>query len=398
MQRQQILGGLVLLAATAAVICGAQLWQAERADTSAYPVYEELLVSTPAAELEGEPVSPNGRFAVRTVGTSDTYVSGVVAPEALQIVDRETGEVLWEDMGYVFQSALWSPDSHYLALAYGARAWQAVRVIETDTWTAWDFTLPDGSPIPEYTFLPDDGSWGQWLDGYTLLLTVGRGGDGGEQHTYRCSVLMDEGRLTGSVSERTAELLPGAYDFDHDGEPETLELATLWEPNGEIEAWYELRVVGRNGIALWSTEPALWHGGYTSVYACRLDGADYLLQYEPEMWQGWADYAYRLFSLDENGEVLVQENTVSFDCNFRQNGHSFDKEAIADFLWDLRGCLADSRLLISTEDGTLYTDGEISPAEVPAYLSDLLTLDSRAAMVDALRQDEAAFKWEQGIE
>lgn len=394
MQRQQILGGLVLLALTAAVIGLAGRMPEKQAED--FAAYEALAAGTPAAELEGEGLSPDGRFEVRTVGKSDSYVSGVAAPERLEIVDTETGEVQWEDMGYVTQSALWSPDGAFLALAYGGRTWTDVKVFETDTWTSWDVTLPDGLPIPEYTFLPEN--WGTWLDPATLLLTVGLGGDAGEQKTYRCFISTAEEPISGRTLEQTAEILPGEYDFDHDGAPETVELATVWEPEREIAAWYELRVVAQDGTALWSAgDIALPHGGYTSIYACRLDGVDYLLQYEPEMWQGRCDYAYRLFSLDETGEVIVQEDDVSFDCSFRESGHSFDTEAIADFLWDLRGCLGDSRLLISTEDGVLYKDGAISPAEVPAYLSGLLALDSREAMLEALRRDEAQFKWEQGI-
>ena len=77
------------------------------------------------------------------------------------------------DQGWVTQSVLWSPANNLVALAYGGRTWTAVKIISTAYWTSWEFTLPDGSPIPEYTFLPED--WGEWLDMDTLLLTVGRG-------------------------------------------------------------------------------------------------------------------------------------------------------------------------------------------------------------------------------
>ena len=159
MQKEQILGMFVLLAVTAAVILGARPWLTEQTDASAEEAaYAELLANTPAAELEGETVSPNGRLEMQTAGRSDLYVSGMVLPEAIQIMDRETGEVKWEDQGYLWQSVSWSPESALVALAYGGRTWTAVKVISTAYWTSWDFTLPDGSPIPEYTFLPED--WG----------------------------------------------------------------------------------------------------------------------------------------------------------------------------------------------------------------------------------------------
>jgi hypothetical protein len=94
-----------------------------------------------------------------------------------------------------------------LALAYGARTWQAIRVIETDTWTAWDFTLPDGSSIPEYTFLPEN--WGAWedtlLDESSLRVQIGYG----EEATIcRCAFRMEGGTLTGDSFEEAAETLP----------------------------------------------------------------------------------------------------------------------------------------------------------------------------------------------
>lgn len=383
MQRQQILGSMVLLAVTAAVI-GGTAWTA--GETGAAPAM---------APLEGEALSPDGRYQVLQL---DEGGDGEPVPsrETAQVIDTATGEVLWEDSGDYESTALWSPDSGYLALSRRQRAYSRVTVLETETFTAWEIPLPAECRSAEYAFLYAE----EWLNEQTLCFRYRDTQKGGDGLRYRCEVLMEDGQLTGSEPLReTAETLSGTYDFDHDGAAETVELVTVLTPETPyFPAWYELNVRKADGTRLWSAHDiALSHGGYTSVYACRLDGADYLLQYEPEIWQGWAGYSYRLFSLDGTGEVPVQENAVSFDCNFRESGHSFDTEAIADFLWELRGCLADSRLLVSTEDGALYKDGAVSPSEVPAYLSDLLALESREAILEALRQEEAQFKWEQGI-
>ena len=358
LERKQILGALLLLAFTAAVIGADALWGTRDALQEGENGYEELLSNTPVAELEGESVSPDGRFEARTVGKTDNYVSGVVPPESIQFVNRETGEVLWEEQGWATQSVLWSPDSRYLALTYGARTWQAVKFIETDTWTSWDFTLPDGSPIPEYTFLPADQPWGTWIgkdvpeEDYDLLLTVGRGGDEGEQHTYRCSLLMDGGQLAGNTLEQTTEVLSEAYDFDHDGEPEVTELVTLWEPDGERASWYELHVRKADGTPLWSDWAAPQHVGWNSLFACTLDGEDNLLRYHPTMYQGCCGYNYQLFSLDgSGGESVLQQNGVAFDINWGSPlGHDFDPAAIASFMEDINGLLSHSRLLLTTDD------------------------------------------------
>ena len=360
MQKRQILGLFALLAATAAVVCGARPWLTEQADTLAgEAAYAELLADTPTAQLEGEAVSPNGRLEARTAGRSELYASGVVVPEAIQILYRETGEVKWEDQGYLWQSVSWSPGNNLVALAYGGRTWTAVKVISTAYWTSWDFTLPNDSPIPEYTFLTEN--WGTWLNAETLLLTVGRGGDGEEQHTYRCVVHAGENATTGSTMEQTTEILPGNYDFDHDGEPETVELVTVLTPENApaFPARYEPRVKKQDGTALWHQEAGLYHAGWVSVFSLKLDGQDYLLRYTPSVGQSYYAYAYQLFSLDSTGkEAMLKANGVEFDMMFDSDMHqSFDPAAIAAFLEEVHGYLDDSTLLLTTEGSQFHIGG-----------------------------------------
>lgn len=354
MDKGRIIGAIMLLAVTAGAIgYTASRQAAEQAEEEA--AYQALLDAAPAAEVVGEPVSPNGRFEVRTVGESGLWISGVRIPEALQIVDTETGEVVWEDTGYVSQSALWSPGNNLVAIACGARTWGTVRVVNTAYWTTWEFTLPDGSPIPEYTFLPED--WGRWLDMDTLLVTVGQGGDAGAQHTYRCSLRPDEdGTLTGSVLEQTTEILPGSYDFDRDGAPETVEAVTVLDPETVgASAWYELRVTDGDGTTLWSATAGLSHAGWRSFFACTVDGADCLLTYDPAMYQGSAAYAYELLSLENGVLTLLRQGSVEFDID--AGILDFDPEAIAAFLEEVHGYLDASTLLLSTEGGEYASGG-----------------------------------------
>lgn len=346
--------------------------------------------NAPVAEIAGEVTSPDGRFRAETAGKTDTYVSGVLVPEFLRIVDTGTGEAVWEEDGYAWQSVSWSQGEPALAaVAYGGRTWQAVTVVNPETGASWDFTLPDGSPIPEYEFLPED--WGTWPDMDTLLLTVGRGGDAGEPHTYRCTVRMNQdGTLSGSALEQTTEVLSEDYDFDHDGMPETTELVTVLTPETDYyPAWYILQVIRQDGVELWSAGAHPSHAGWTSVFACKIDGEDYLLQYEPEMYQGWAEYAYELWAFDGNGQAYTSDNrSVTFDINFGREEHQFDPEAIAGFFWELRGLLQDSILLASTENGEFQTG--IPGLELQNYIfSDLLSLDSLEAMEASVRQQEA---------
>lgn len=323
--------------------------------------YEALVAATPVAQVEGEAVSPDGRFEVRAEGVSGEYVSGVQPPEFLQIIDRETEEVLWQDQGWPWQSALWSPEGGFLALACSARSWCAITVIETENWTSWDFTLPDGSSIPEYTFLPED--WGVWQSEGSLDLTIGRGGDAGEQRFYTCAVEAQDGKLKDMVWEEHHETLPGSYDFNHDGEPEIVELVTVAEDEGRnLVGWYELRVRTPDNHLYWGRSLHESHPGWGAYFACRVDGEDYLLRYLPTMYQGYANYTYELFFLDETGEEqVVREGSVSFDINFGSPMHEeFDPAAVAAFLEKVHGLLEDSELLLTTEGGNFRSGGPVA--------------------------------------
>lgn len=350
MEKGRILGAIMLLAVTAGAIAVSAQQAAEEA------AYQAYLDALPLAQLEGEGLCPGGQFQVRTAGESDLAVSGVRVPETLQLVNTQTGAVVWEDMGYPYQSVSWSPGNNLAAIAYGGRTWRAVTVVSTAWGTTWEFTLPDGSPIPEYTFLPED--WGQWMDMDTLLVTVGQGGDAGAQHTYRCSLRPDEdGILTGSVLEQTTEVLPDSYDFDRDGAPETVEVVTVLDPETVgASAWYELVVKTADGAVLWTEEDlALAHVGWGSVFACTLDGADCLLVYRPWMGQGSASYNYTLFSLEGGEEAILRQGSVEFDIG--AGILDFDAQAIAAFLEEVHGYLDKSTLLLSTERGEYASGG-----------------------------------------
>ena len=185
------------------------------------------------------------------------------------------------------------------------------------------------------------------------------GGNGAEQHTYRCSLWSDEnGALTGSALEQTTEVLRGSYDFDWDGASETVEVVTVLDPEaGAPPAWYELRVTD-GGEALWSATAGLSHAGRRSFFACTVDGADCLLTYDPAMYQGGAGYAYELFSLEGGGLTLLRQGSVQFDVNFGSPSHdSFDADTIAAFLEEVHGYLDTATLLLSTEGGVYASGG-----------------------------------------
>ena len=248
----------------------------------------------------------------------------------------------------------------------------------------------------------------EWLDVDTLRFryqNMQAGSQDPAARFYRCFLRMEDGQLTGSRLEETAETLPGDYDCDHDGEPETVELVTLldWEEGRSTAAWYELRIQQADGTDLWSTSAHCSHPGWTSVFACKVDGQDYLLQYEPEVWQGWAEYSYKLFypyivspASGERQEQILRESCLAWDNNFRMEGHHFDAAELADFLWEVRGYIAEGTLLLSTEDGELLFNVPGPELRFDPF-GELLALNSREELETALRQWESEAKAEQGV-
>ena len=179
-------------------------------------------------------------------------------------------------------------------------------------------------------------------------MTIGRGGDAGEQSFYQCDVWVNQDGVTGESRERTLKTL-GSWDFTHDGQPETVELEMLLFPGGEAPEYLELRVLDGEKV-LWKDTASAHHAGESSFYALQLDGRDYLLQYVPSMGQGCCSYQYRIFSLDGAGEaVIFRENHVEFDINFGSPDHeSFDIPEIAAFLREVHGYLDQGQELINT--------------------------------------------------
>ena len=334
--------------------------------------------------LEGMLLSPDGRFEVRTEGTGNLYANGMSAPEFLRVTDTESGEVLWETKGALYQRVLWSPDNRYMALTYGGRTWNQALILHTESWMEWNFTLPDGSIIPDYDFLPVE-DWCRWVEADRLILTVGRGGDAGEQRTYRCSLFPREDALEGVVLEETTTFFESDYDFNHDGTAEMLELTTVWSPEIQDQAeWYELRIRQGDEV-LWVEEASEAHVGWNSLFALRTDGEDFLLRYDPYMNQGAAAYQFELFSLEDDGETVVHRERVEFDVNFGSPIHQgFDAEAITNFLWAARTLIQDSHLLLSTQGGDLVSDVPASEFEHPMFGEELAAAKYPHELAEAL--------------
>ena len=385
------LAGILALAVVTAVTVGAEYprMAAQRQEAAEC----QTLLETP---VEGNAISPDGRYQLRQ---TDAGGDGEAVPsmETVQLVSADTGEVLWEESGDYETSALWSPEGTYVALSQRQRACGSVTVVETETFTSRQVPLPVDVESAEYAWISAE----EWVDSDTLRIRCRDTREGGEGTLYRWS-LCPEGELqAGTFLKETTEILPGNYDFDHDGVPEITELVTVGGPGGRSVAWYELHIASGTGTAdaprpLFDGTLALQHPGWGSFIAVTKEEEDNFLMFAPVMYQGFADYRYELVSFRADGSAdLLDSGGVSFDLSFGRDGHQFDAEAIAGFFWKLRGILQNSTVLMSTENGELQTG--IPGLELQNYMfGDLLSLNSLEAMEAAVRQQEAEMKAEQG--
>ncbi len=317
--------------------------------------------SIQSAVLEGELLSPDGRFLARMEGHRESVTSmGLYPADTVQITGAETGEVLWEGDGSYSQSILGSPEGGFSALARSARTWCSITVIETEGWTKWDFTLPDGSPVLEYTFLPDSGPWGVWQSEGSLDLTTGQGGDAGEQRHYTCAVETRDGKLKGIAWEERYETLPGSYDFDHDGEPEIVELVNVAEDEERnLAGWYELRARRPDNLlsGFVQEKQLIRIGGITLVHGGQIP-EQIVLPVHPAGKAGTPAHVGLCKGIAPIEEQVVREGSVSFDINFGAPMHeSFNPAAVAAFLEEVHGLLEDSELLLTTESGVFRSGG-----------------------------------------
>ncbi len=102
-------------------------------------------------------------------------------------------------------------------------------------------------------------------------------------------------------------------DLDRDGETEQIRVREI-----EKEVLYELDVIKKDGSVLWSVEVGTAHTGWNTIVFYQSDGADYLLQYQPTMYQGIGSYTCTMLSLEGGREVVENEWSTEFTLPVRQ--------------------------------------------------------------------------------
>lgn len=179
---------------------------------------------------------------------------------------------------------------------------------------------------------------------------------GGENLYNEFLAIFDEGTgqgdsgLAGGVprSLGLGEAISSA-DIDRDGRDEKIYLEKFYNPD-RVDSldWVTLRVLNEHGEQIFSEDAFSAHVGWTSLFLCEQGGKEYLLRYNPAMFQGYCDYTYTLFTLEGGREKVYQTNTLEFDVNGTK---PLDVSRMLAFADEINDLLKKSTLLLSSKGG-----------------------------------------------
>ncbi|MBD5169179.1 MAG: hypothetical protein HDT20_03535 [Oscillibacter sp.] len=320
-----------------------------------------LIVGEEGPEIWAKMVSPTEGWLVacygRGVAAADTYVYKT-SDSGVNWTEVTMPGTSWHiaDVGFL------SPDRLIVAqrLFNGAPCF-----ITKDGGATWEeIELPDKvERFDEEIELPHAVVQEIWFDGGTgtVYMDIGQN----ESDPMICVVISEDLGDTWTVEPvvfvDVVDPLRWTPDLDRDGKPDTL---ILRESEDAGHTLWTLQVIPKHmSDPIWEDEAITAHVGWKGIFLCQMEGEDYLLQYTPYMGGGSCYYSYKLFYLTANGEeVVVQENSVEFDINFGSAQHQYDPEAINAFMEEINALLANSELLVNTDEnliGTFQKEGRL---------------------------------------
>ena len=114
---------------------------------------------------------------------------------------------------------------------------------------------------------------------------------------------------------------------------------------------YELLVV-ENGAVIWSVEVGLPHVGWNTIMLYNKDGKDYLVEYQPQMYQGVGNYKCMMYSLEKGKKNIEKEWAVDFELSFEETP-AMETPEMEQFAKEVGVLLRNCSVLLSTENGIL---------------------------------------------
>ncbi|MBQ2829548.1 MAG: hypothetical protein IJF15_00790, partial [Oscillospiraceae bacterium] len=208
--------------------------------------------------------------------------------------------------------------------------------------------LDDTTENAHVTFTVYDG--GEIMDSGVIAI-VRTGEENGQSfyearltETQLLALVQEANSMGATVVMKGVGTLVSYADVDHDRINEEVYVRAI-EPN----MLYELTVV-EEGEVLYSAQAGLAHAGWNTIMLYYEDGQDYLVEYQPSMFQGDGVYHYAIFSLEGGERVVKEESSVDFSLPLEKRP---DMDAFAR---RMNIILRNSSVLLSTEQGILIDD------------------------------------------
>ncbi|MBQ2837018.1 MAG: hypothetical protein IJE67_02700, partial [Peptococcaceae bacterium] len=151
-------------------------------------------------------------------------------------------------------------------------------------------------------------------------------------------------------------------DLNRDGEDELIivDESVKWE---DAKGQADIAVYKQDGTLLFWDYMNYSHMGWDNYFLYEKDGKDYLMEFMPSMYQGVANYSWKLYEFDEKNQlVIAEENNVDFTINPEQ--YDFDINAIHAFLSEVETMLNDATLLVSVENSNLLYSTVSEPKQI----------------------------------
>ncbi len=177
------------------------------------------------------------------------------------------------------------------------------------------------------------------------------------------ALVSDDGGLTWKTDGNSLAVIRQA-DLDWDGSHETICL----DKSSMGDGFVTLSVVDEDGRTLWSSELSTSHAGWNQVFLAELEGKQYLLEYNPAMFQGRCNYAYSLYTLQEGRQQVSKAGNVEFDLNA---GEPLAVDELVDFAGAVNDLLKSSVLLASSHGGEYH----FGPSPADAFFERYFWLD-----------------------
>lgn len=222
------------------------------------------------------------------------------------------------------------------------------------------YDVPESSGVTdmegEVILTKESGRWRLVMNTVVISRTEQPEEDPGEAEAYRAAqeawwASYEIGSTSPQITESSQSW---EADLTHDGQPERLVFDWGYF---DLASWGIFAVLDADGQVLYKVEAGRAHMGWENVYLCRLDGQDYLFQYNPTCYQGWCDYSYELYCLDAAGEKIVADSgLVSFyasEGNPELEVPVMDIAAMTAFAEKVNTYMEASYLLVSTDENAI---------------------------------------------